>query len=67
MTKEENKYIMIICDHFTKWIKLYALKTMEVAGKISSFVCRYGVPHNMNVRKLRKRLPVNYKKQLSDK
>ena len=47
MTKEENKYIMIICDHFTKWIELYALKTMEaveVASKISSFVCRHGVP-----------------------
>jgi hypothetical protein len=47
MTIEENKYIMIICDHFTKWIELYALKTMEaveVANKISSFVCRHGVP-----------------------
>jgi hypothetical protein len=47
MTKEEKKYIKIICDHFTKWIELYALKTMEaveVASKISLFVCRSGVP-----------------------
>jgi hypothetical protein len=47
MTIEENKYIMIICVHFTKWIELYSLKTMEaveVANKISSFVCRHGVP-----------------------
>jgi hypothetical protein len=28
-TKDKNKYILIIVDHFTKWMELYAMKTME--------------------------------------
>ena len=47
VTKHNNKYIMIVVDHFTKWMELYALKTMEaeeVAKKIASFACRHGSP-----------------------
>jgi hypothetical protein len=40
MTIESNRYIMIIVDHFTKWMELYTLKTMEteeVAQIIATF------------------------------
>ena len=46
-TKNGNNYIMIIVDHFTKWMELYALKSMdakEVAQKILNFTCRHGTP-----------------------
>ena len=46
-TLDSNRYIMIMVDHFTKWMELFALKTMEageVAQKISTFVCRHGSP-----------------------
>ena len=46
-TKNANCYILAIIDHFTKWLELFPLKTMEaseVADKITAFVCRHGVP-----------------------
>jgi hypothetical protein len=27
-TKEGNKYILVVCDHFTKWAEAFPLKTM---------------------------------------
>jgi len=46
-TNEKNKYILIIIDHFTKWMELYPMKTMEAdetAKKIAAFTCRHGTP-----------------------
>jgi transposase InsO family protein len=46
VTTRRNKYILVIGDHFTKWIEAYPLPNQEdetVARKIvSEFVCRYG-------------------------
>jgi hypothetical protein len=39
-TIDKIKYILIIIDHFTKWMELYAMKTFEAketATKITSF------------------------------
>ena len=47
LTSEGNRYILVLADHFTKWMELFSLKTLEareVANKISTFVCRHGVP-----------------------
>ncbi len=49
-TENKNKYILIIIDHFTKWMELYAMKTMEAvetAEKITAFTCRHGVPNRV--------------------
>ena len=49
-TKDKNKYILIIVDHFTKWMELYAMKTMEAeetALKITEFTCRHGAPNRI--------------------
>jgi hypothetical protein len=43
--KKGNNYIMVIIDHFTRWMELYALKRMEaieVAEKSLEFTCRHG-------------------------
>ncbi len=44
-TIDKIKYILIIIDHFTKWMELYAMKTFEAketATKITSFTWRHG-------------------------
>ena len=46
-TKKGNNYIMVIIDHFTRWMELFALNTMEaieVAEKLLEFTCRHGSP-----------------------
>jgi hypothetical protein len=46
ITARRNKYVILVGDHFTKWIEGYALPNQEavtVAKKIvKEFVCRYG-------------------------
>ncbi len=47
VTRFGNKHILIVCDHFTKWTELYALKTLqakELAESLSKFICTHGVP-----------------------
>ena len=46
-TPRENKYILAICDHFTKYTKTYAMKGQtaeEVAEKCVDFCLTYGIP-----------------------
>ncbi len=40
-TKLRNKYILVICDHFTKWVKFYALKdiTASTVAKFLVVIC----------------------------
>ena len=41
-----NRYILVICDHFTKWIEIYALKSVkstEVATCLTQYCCRNGI------------------------
>ena len=44
--KKGNKYILVICDHFTKWVEVYAMKTItaaEVAKKLMKTICQHGI------------------------
>ena len=46
VTKKGNKYILVICDHFTKWVEVYAMKTItaaEVAKKLMKTICQHGI------------------------
>ena len=47
-TKKGNRYVLVICDYFTKWIVAVPMKNQEadtVAKKfVKHFVTRHGVP-----------------------
>ena len=47
-TVNDNEYIMVEWDHFTKWTVAYALKdhTAQTVAEIliEHFICRFGVP-----------------------
>ena len=46
-TKRGNKYILVICDHFTKFVQVYALRGMtaeEVAGDAIKYCLIFGIP-----------------------
>ena len=46
-TAKGNKYVLIIGDYFTKWIKAYPMSDMEattVAKCLYDFICRFGAP-----------------------
>lgn len=46
ISKNGNKYILVICDHFTKWIEVVPLKRItaeEVAKCLVDYFCRYGI------------------------
>lgn len=41
-------YILVLIDHFTKWVKLYALKSqtaIECARKLFNYICLMGIPN----------------------
>ena len=46
-TAAGNKYILVICDHFTKYVEVFALRdqqTPKVARCLLQFICRHSVP-----------------------
>ena len=47
-THRGNKYILVVCDCFTKWTEAYALPNQEsetiTKTFVDEFVCRYGAP-----------------------
>jgi hypothetical protein len=50
VTADEYKYILVVCDHFTKWEEIFALKTQtarEVVENLILVICRYGVPDSI--------------------
>lgn len=48
LTKNGNRYILVICDWFTKWTESIAIPDMETRtvarAFLDNFVCRFGVP-----------------------
>jgi hypothetical protein len=52
MTRNGNKYIMVVGDYFTKWKEAYALPNhtaLTVADKlVTEFVCRLGAPKQIH-------------------
>ena len=49
-TKNENEYIIVIIDHFSKWTRFYPLKTMEakdVAKRIVEYMFTHGIPEKI--------------------
>lgn len=47
-TEEGNAYILVIGDHFTKWIEAVPLPNIEATtvarALLDNFICRFGVP-----------------------
>src|SRR3989337_2505703 len=46
----KNKYLLVMVDKFTKWIKakpVTSAEAVQVVGFISEVVHRYGVPHSL--------------------
>ena len=42
-----NQYVLVIIDHFTKWVELFPLrhiKALNVAKSLLKFVSRHGIP-----------------------
>ena len=45
-TKENNLYILVVIDHFTKFLKLFPIKDMlasTVATQILNYICNFGI------------------------
>jgi hypothetical protein len=49
VTSNGNKYILVICDHFSKWVQAYAISNMEavtVAKCFYNYFMTFGLPSN---------------------
>jgi hypothetical protein len=48
---KDNKFVLLICDYFTKWVEAYPIPNQEactIADKfVKEFVCRFGVPRRL--------------------
>lgn len=47
ITKKRSQNVLAVIDHFTKYVEIFALKTMnaeEVADKLLQFCCRHSIP-----------------------
>jgi hypothetical protein len=46
-TEEGFGYIIVVCDHFTKWAQAYPLRSLtalEAAERLVEFILRFGIP-----------------------
>ena len=45
-TERKNKYVLVVCDHMTKFVQMYALNETSaptVANKLVEFMCQFGM------------------------
>lgn len=50
ITAKGNKYIITFVDHFTRYLKTYAMRTqsaIETADKLYDFICTFGIMENL--------------------
>jgi hypothetical protein len=50
-SKNGNRYILVMTDHFTKWVELFPMKNVD-AGTVADlilkeFICRHGAPESI--------------------
>jgi transposase InsO family protein len=49
-TSSGNKYVLVIADHFSKWVELFPLPTASATATANSLVdiiCRFGAPETL--------------------
>jgi hypothetical protein len=49
-SRKGNKYVLVVCDHFTKFVQFYAIKSkeaVEVGKKLFKYICTYGIPNKL--------------------
>ena len=50
-TERDNKYILVVCDYFTRWTEAFPLPNQEAATVaqvfVNEYVCGYGVPKQL--------------------
>ncbi len=48
MTPRKNKYILVVTDHFTKWVEIFAVpdQSAETTARVilNEVIARYGAP-----------------------
>jgi hypothetical protein len=49
---QDNKFILLICDYFTKWVEAFPMPNQEAKTVaeifVKEFVCRYGTPRQLH-------------------
>ena len=49
-SSKQNTYVLVICDHFSKWIQVYPLRRMQakdVAKRLVSFISQHALPEHI--------------------
>jgi hypothetical protein len=50
-SNKDNKFILLVCDYFTKWVEAFPMPNQEAQTVadlfVKEFVCRYGVPRKI--------------------
>jgi hypothetical protein len=48
---KDNKFILLVCDYFTKWVEAFPMPNQEAQTVadlfVKEFICRYGVPRKI--------------------
>lgn len=51
-TDRGNRYLLVVCDHFTRWCEVYPLPDMKATTVattiVSEFISRYGCPRRLH-------------------
>ena len=50
VSRKKNKYILVIIDHFTKWVELQPMmcqSAVEVARLVFEYICRHSCPKRL--------------------